>query len=407
MRRGLLCLCAALLPAAPVGARSVIRMPAAELRMPFAPALAPLAAPSLAVLGLPSAPGLPSSLTLPEPFAAFAPRDVALPAVLAAPAAAPRPVNAAAPKMRERGVEREHSPRSPKLRAAARAAAGAARRARAVRAAVKPDAAGRFFDGSEAGDGLRLPEDAVIAPIEGVGRMVREIREPGKVLRERGIRATITVFGSARIKQPEQARRDFDAVVARTGKRPTTRAARAELAKARTALRMSAHYEEARRFGALVAKRGGGRVAVVTGGGPGIMEAANRGAFEAGGPSVGYNIELPHEQSANPYLTPGFSFDFKNFATRKMNLRQGARALVVFPGGFGTMDELFELVTLIQTGKHPTVPIVLMGKKAFWDRILNFGAFDALGMISPEDLDLFRFAETAEEAWRFVEDAHP
>ena len=140
---------------------------------------------------------------------------------------------------------------------------------------------------------------------------------------------------------------------------------------------------------------------IATGGGPGIMEAANRGARDAGAPTIGFNITLPHEQEPNPYISPDLSFQFHYFAMRKMHLAMRAQALVIFPGGFGTLDELFELLTLVQTGKAPRIPIVLFDK-AYWTRIVNFDALVEAGTISPEDLDMFRFAETAEETWTLL-----
>lgn len=165
-------------------------------------------------------------------------------------------------------------------------------------------------------------------------------------------------------------------------------------------------YAEARRFGELAARKGGSLIlnqhprdnVIATGGGPGVMEAANRGATDAGAPSVGYNIILEHEQEPNAYSTPELTFLFHYFAMRKMHLAMRANGLVVFPGGFGTMDELFEMLTLRQTGKAPPIPIVLFDK-TFWTSIINFDALVEYGTISPEDLDLFHYADTAEEAW--------
>jgi uncharacterized protein (TIGR00730 family) len=236
--------------------------------------------------------------------------------------------------------------------------------------------------------------------------VTREIQEPSRLLRARGIEATVTMYGSARIASPEKAQAKLDVVLAETGPRPKDKAGKTRLAEAREALRMSKYYRIARELGALVAQEGGGKVAVVTGGGPGIMEAGNRGAFEAGGPSVGYNIKLPHEQGLNPYATRELEFTFENFATRKMALRHGAMGLVYFPGGFGTMDELFEVLTLMQTGKMPKVPIVLVGERAYWDHILDFDEFAHMGLISPGDLSLFTFAEDAPQAWAAIRAAH-
>ncbi len=244
------------------------------------------------------------------------------------------------------------------------------------------------------------------AVLPDMATVTREIQEPSRLLRGKGIRATITVYGSARILPPERARADLERVLAETGPRPHAPADKRRLAAARAEVRMSKFYALVREFGALAAREGGGEVAIVTGGGPGIMEAANRGALEAGGPSVGYNIRLDHEQSLNAYTTPGLSFEFENFSTRKMSLRHGAMGLVYAPGGFGTMDELFEVLTLIQTHKMPRVPIVLLGKKSYWEKVLDFREYDHMGLISHEDLKLFRFAETARQAWDAIRAAH-
>ena len=232
--------------------------------------------------------------------------------------------------------------------------------------------------------------------------ILREVTEPAKRLRAAGIMATVTVYGSARIKTPEAARAELEALVQKFGNKPKRPEERKLLYAARQAVAVSKYYEIARNFGRIVAENGGGQVAVVTGGGPGIMEAANRGAFEAGGPSVGYNIILDKEQGLNKYATKGLDFEFEHFATRKMALRHGAMGLVYFPGGFGTMDELFEVLTLIQTRKMARIPIVLIGEKAYWDKILDFDEFAREGLISEGDLSLFRFADTAEAAWRGI-----
>ena len=161
---------------------------------------------------------------------------------------------------------------------------------------------------------------------------------------------------------------------------------------------MARYYEEARRFAYQITQRGArGENVIVTGGGPGVMEAGNRGAHEAGGVSVGLNIVLPHEQAPNAYVTPELSFNFHYFAIRKMHFLLRARALAIFPGGFGTMDELFESLTLIQTGRMEQVPVLLFGRD-YWTRLVDWDMLVEIGTISPEDLDLFRFVETAEEA---------
>ena len=209
-------------------------------------------------------------------------------------------------------------------------------------------------------------------------RFLLEYAKAEEALREWGVRSTIVVFGSARIRDEEGD--------------------------------PNAHwYREARTFGEIVARRGGSLLAnqhprdnvIATGGGPGIMEAANRGARDAGAPSIGFNITLPHEQEPNAYTTPELTFLFHYFAMRKMHLAMRANALVVFPGGFGTLDELFEVLTLRQTGKSPPIPIVLFDK-AFWTSVINFEALAQHGTISRSDVELIHFAETAEEAWSIL-----
>ncbi|MBI4678786.1 MAG: TIGR00730 family Rossman fold protein [Elusimicrobia bacterium] len=249
---------------------------------------------------------------------------------------------------------------------------------------------------------VSVPRSASISLPADPGGLAREVSEPAKILRDHGVRATVTVYGSARILPQHVALKRYKKAAALWGENPAAEEGKAAMETARRDLENSRWYEEARRFGRLVAKGSGGTLAVVTGGGPGIMEAANRGAFEAGGPSVGYNIALPKEQGLNPYVTPGLSFEFGNFSTRKMNLRHGAAAYVFFPGGFGTMDELFETLTLMQTGKIARVPIVLVGEKAYWQKVVGFQAFADMGLIAQADLGIFRFAETAEAAWDFV-----
>jgi uncharacterized protein (TIGR00730 family) len=181
----------------------------------------------------------------------------------------------------------------------------------------------------------------------------------------------------------------------------------AALARARMALTMSRYYEEARTLSALITRasmRLDEKIVVATGGGPGIMEAGNRGASEAGGPSIGLNIVLPHEQEPNPYITPRLCFQFHYFALRKMHFLMRSAGLVCFPGGFGTLDEMFEVLTLTQTGKVRKRPIVLVGRE-FWSRLINFEWLVDTGMIAAEDLKLFHLVETGEEAWQVLESA--
>jgi len=226
-------------------------------------------------------------------------------------------------------------------------------------------------------------------------RFALEYAKAEHLLRTWGVRSTVVVFGSARVPSPEQA-----AAMAAAARGTADEAGVAQRAA------QSRWYETARAFAALVSRRGGALSTdhgprdnvIATGGGPGIMEAANRGASEAGAPSIGFNIRLPHEQEPNAYSTPDLTFRFHYFAMRKMHLAMRANALAVFPGGFGTMDELFELLTLQQTGKAPLMPVVLFDR-AFWQSVVNFEALVAHGMIAPRDLSLFEIVDTADEAW--------
>jgi hypothetical protein len=224
-------------------------------------------------------------------------------------------------------------------------------------------------------------------------RVQLELLKPQLVQDEHEVEQTVVIFGSARILSAEAAARELDAARGGTDQKA--------LQAAETRAAMSRFYEEARRFSALVTQRSSAwakPLYVVTGGGPGIMEAGNRGAFEVGGKSVGLNIVLSHEQVPNAYITPELCFQFHYFAIRKMHFLMRAVALVCFPGGFGTLDELFEVLTLVQTGKSRMRPILLFGRE-FWTRLLNFDLLVETAMISPEDVNLFHFVETAEEAW--------
>ena len=224
-------------------------------------------------------------------------------------------------------------------------------------------------------------------------RMQLELLKPELVQREHGIESTIVIFGSARITSGEEAQRRLAA--ARAGGDAQA------IRRAETMLGMSRYYEEARRFAALVGRRSRALatpIYVVTGGGPGIMEAGNRGAHEVGAKSVGLNIVLPHEQQPNPYITPALCFQFHYFALRKMHFVMRSIALVCFPGGFGTLDELFETLTLVQTGKSRRRPILLFGRE-FWQRLIDFEHLVDTGMINPGDTELFHYVETAEQAW--------
>ena len=230
-------------------------------------------------------------------------------------------------------------------------------------------------------------------------RFELEYAKADLLLRDWGVRSTIIVFGSARTPSPEQAE-------------AATAAAKTDAERAHAALltRRAATYQQAREFGRIASQRGGAFAphdrwrdnVISTGGGPGIMEAANRGAFEIGAPSIGFNITLPSEQQPNPYTTPALTFRFHYFAMRKMHFAMRANALVAFPGGFGTLDELFEILTLVQTGKAPRLPVVLFNEE-YWRSIINFERLCAEETIARADCDLFAFADTAEDAWAAIE----
>jgi len=236
-------------------------------------------------------------------------------------------------------------------------------------------------------------------------RLEIEYLKADTILAEQHIDHTIVVFGSTRICEPVAARRNVEELRAAVGADPGDAELRRRLAIAERVLAKSHYYDVVREFGRLVgsAGRGGGqsRLVVMTGGGPGLMEAANRGAFDVGAESVGLNIELPHEQYPNPYVTPDLCFRFHYFALRKMHLLLRAKALVSFPGGYGTLDELFEVLTLIQTRKIKPIPVVLVGEQ-FWRRAIDFDYLVEEGAIDIEDRELFWFAETAQEIWRGI-----
>ncbi len=215
-------------------------------------------------------------------------------------------------------------------------------------------------------------------------RLQLELLKPEMGLDAHGIRSTIVLFGGARIPEPSQK----------------------HTARTKTLAELSRFYDETREFARLMTLKsmesGGHDDVIVTGGGPGVMEAGNRGAVDAGGRSIGLNIVLPFEQAPNEYVTPELCFNFHYFAIRKMHFLMRAKAICVFPGGFGTMDETFEALTLIQTGRMQRVPVLLFGR-AFWEKIINWEALADAGTISAEDLDLFRFVETAAEAMELIE----
>jgi len=236
-------------------------------------------------------------------------------------------------------------------------------------------------------------------------RLHLELLKPELILQEQHIESTVVIYGSARITDPESAETLLVSAQAEYSRSKGDPLAAKKVASARRALEKSRYYDEARKLGHLISRNTGkDQLVVVTGGGPGIMEAANRGAHEAGMPSIGMNIVLPHEQAPNPYITPDLNFQFHYFAVRKMHLLMRAKSLVAFPGGFGTLDELFETLTLIQTQKVQSIPVLLFGQ-AFWERIINFDALVEEGTIASKDLELFEYVETAEEAWEKISEA--
>ena len=240
-------------------------------------------------------------------------------------------------------------------------------------------------------------DEAFLARRETIGiRFELELLKPEILLHEHGIDHTITVFGSTRFVSREKALE-----MERDAKTPEAQ----EIAN--KALLHSHYYESAREFGSLVAHYNAtqdqdeNKLHICTGGGPGIMEAANRGAFEAGDKTIGFNISLPREQHPNSYITPGLSFRFHYFALRKMHFMLRARAIVAFPGGFGSFDELFEVLTLMQTKKVVRFPVILVGK-AFWTGMVKFEQMIEFGVIDDLDMQVIHFAETAEEAWGLI-----
>ncbi len=238
-------------------------------------------------------------------------------------------------------------------------------------------------------------------------RLQLELLKPELIQKEQGIQSTIVVFGSARLSDPHTAHESLQLAEARLSQAPDDPLLKQKVSVARHQLALAKYYDVAREFGRLVSSTcqmdGRCDYVIVTGGGPGIMEAANRGAADARGKSMGLNITLPHEQRPNAYITPELCFQFRYFALRKMHFLIRAKALVAFPGGFGTLDELFETLTLLQTGKATGVSVVLIGR-AFWERLINWQVLVDEGLIGSDDLRFFQFAETAKEAWDLIVD---
>jgi uncharacterized protein (TIGR00730 family) len=237
-------------------------------------------------------------------------------------------------------------------------------------------------------------------------RLQMDYLKPEILLRANHVTRTVVVFGSSRIPEPREARRRLDALraAAQSGENESEYSRR--LAVAERVLDNSRYYHVAREFGRIVAeanaREGDGQTLIMTGGGPGIMEAANRGAFDVGAKTVGLNISLPREQFPNSYVSPELCFNFHYFALRKLHFLQRAMALVAFPGGYGTLDEVFEILTLSQTRKIPPMPIVLVGER-HWRKVIDFDYLADEGVIDPEDRELFWHAETAEEIWAGIQ----
>lgn len=236
-------------------------------------------------------------------------------------------------------------------------------------------------------------------------RLQLELLKPELIQQELGIESTIVIFGSTRIPDSETALSKIEQLEKQLALNPDDSALAQRLKVARRIASNSKYFDEARKLATIITRESisadHSNLVVITGGGPGIMEAANRGAHDANGKSIGLNIVLPFEQQPNPYVSPELSFQFHYFAIRKMQFLMRAKAMIAFPGGFGTLDELFETLTLVQTKKIRPLPILLFGR-AYWEQAINFDFLAAEGTISPEDLELFQYVESAEAAWQAI-----
>ena len=240
-------------------------------------------------------------------------------------------------------------------------------------------------------------------------RMLLEITKPDLILEENKVLSTIIIFGGASIAEESQTKEKIDDIKKLIKKNPSSVLLKRNLNRLENLLSMSHYYQSAREFSKLASINNQSKSCnshvIVTGGGPGIMEAANRGAFEANCKSIGLNISLPNEQIPNAFITPGLCFKFNYFALRKIHFVMRSIGAVFFPGGFGTLDELFELLTLRQTGMKNKIPIILFGRE-YWDKIINFEYLADLGLISDEHLNLFEYADTASEAWEIIKSSN-
>lgn len=253
-----------------------------------------------------------------------------------------------------------------------------------------------------------LDVDFIGRPEQRPVRMQLELDKAETVLRENKIRSTVVVFGGTQIVPRREAEARLEDARLQLARRPRDAKARRDVLRAESILAKSRFYDDAREFGRLVSdycQDDKCDLVVMTGGGPGIMEAANRGAFEIGAKSVGLNIVLPHEQEPNPYITPELCLQFHYFAMRKFHFILRAAALVIFPGGFGTLDELFEVLTLRQTGRMQEIPIIMYGSQ-YWNRVIDFQALADEGVVADEHLNLLHYADTPEAAWKIIVDFH-
>lgn len=236
-------------------------------------------------------------------------------------------------------------------------------------------------------------------------RLQLELLKPEMLLRKENIKSTIVVFGGTRIIEPKEAKANVKKAETKLAKKPDDKKLKQELRIAKSVLAKSHYYDEAKEFARLVSAEcqinEGHEYVIVTGGGPGIMEASNRGAYEIGAKSIGLNITLPLEQDPNPFITPELCLQFHYFAIRKMHFMLRAKALLAFPGGYGTLDELFEALTLVQTQKVKHLPIILFGEK-FWKELVDFEYLVKEGTIAPEDLELFVYCDKAADAWEYI-----
>jgi uncharacterized protein (TIGR00730 family) len=238
-------------------------------------------------------------------------------------------------------------------------------------------------------------------------RLQLELLKPELVMQKEGVSSTIVVFGGTRVLERPEAEERVQRAKKALARKPGDKGLQRDLRIAENVLKKAPYYDQARELGRIVS--GQCQVnhhcdyVICTGGGPGIMEAANRGAHDIGAKSIGLNITLPFEQEPNSFISPELCFEFKYFAIRKMHFLMRAKAMIAFPGGFGTLDELFEALTLIQTKRMQPIPVVLFGKD-YWSRLVDWEMFVEEGTISPEDLDLIQYAETAEECWRIIAD---